>query len=235
MTSNRRDRKDAELCELGYDSFRVFMEKTIRATTINRNGTAPLAYPCTPSFLFPMTPGVAAEFITDLPSISNIGSCKSRKHRLFIKSFLFVLQGKHFKISHAAMRNLSKLIMALILDLDLLALTSLSSCDFASITYPETYNPFGTTELPHTNTGMNRKAPKPDLCISTTSSIICCEHLPTIFIPYKNCGRQPPTPLHIAPPFQHLLTHSSYHDPLQNQVLKHGQAGFLYLFRAGSK
>ena len=50
MTSNRRDRKDAELCELGYDSFRVFMEKTIRATTINRNGTAPLAYPCTPSF-----------------------------------------------------------------------------------------------------------------------------------------------------------------------------------------
>ena len=55
----------------------------------------------------------------------------------------------------------------------------------------------------HCPTGMNRKAPKPDLCISTTSTIICCEHLPSNsnLQSYKNCGRQPRTPLHKAPPF----------------------------------
>ena len=36
--------------------------------------------------------------------------------RRFITVFLFVLQGKHFKLSHAGMRSHSKSIMALILD-----------------------------------------------------------------------------------------------------------------------
>ena len=85
MTSNRPlngiDSILIELCELGYDSFRVFMEQNDQDSQGHYSQSKRYCTPCLPLhtlFLFPMTPGIAAESITDSPSISNIGSCQSR-------------------------------------------------------------------------------------------------------------------------------------------------------------
>ena len=108
-------------------------------------------------------------------------------------------------VSDSAMRKYYKSIMTLIPSLDLPNLTSLFSCESAS-QFPRLSPIRYWTIPPHADTiptGMNQRNPKSDLCISTASSIICCEHPASIsdLQSYKNCCPQPTTPLHKSPSF----------------------------------
>ena len=95
------------------------------------------------------------------------------------------------------MRNHSKSIMILMLDLDPPVQISLFSCESASH-LPETLVRFGIG-LPHANTvRMNQQDPKSDICISTALSMTCREFQASIFNLQTNnhCGAQPTAPLH---------------------------------------